>query len=143
MSVPTVEMRNGDFRGLVDSQGRRYNIYDPFTTQGNWSRSIVAYNGVANTIDPARISPVAKFLLDHTAVPTHPNINPLVDANWIGTFRRRSGRIRGIFASTIGSDKDLALLPLRIYCSTMSSTEPTARRSFQWMVSAIRLRGGG
>jgi hypothetical protein len=108
MSVPTAEMRNGDFRGLVDSQGRRYNIYDPFTTQGNWSRSIVAYNGVANTIDPARISPVAKFLFDHTAMPTHPNINPLVDANWIGTFRRPLEQdTRNIRVDHRISDKDL------------------------------------
>ena len=49
---------------------------------GSASRSLI--NGVANTIDPARISPVAKFLFDHTALPTHPEINPLVDANWIG-----------------------------------------------------------
>jgi Carboxypeptidase regulatory-like domain len=88
MSVPTAEMRNGDFRGLVDAQGRRFTLYDPFTTQGNWSRQPLAYNGVQNVIDPARISPVAKFLFDHTALPTHPSINPLVDANWIGTFRR-------------------------------------------------------
>ena len=88
MSVPTVAMRNGDFRGLVDSQGRQFNIYDPFTTQSNWSRQPLSYNGVANTIDPARISPVAKFLFEHTALPTNPNINPLIDANWIGTFRR-------------------------------------------------------
>ena len=88
MSVPTAEMRNGDFRGLVDSQGRRYTLYDPATTQSNWSRQPLAYNGVQNVIDPSRISPVAKFLFDHTALPTNPNINPLVDANWIGTFRR-------------------------------------------------------
>jgi len=88
MSVPTAEMRAGDFRGLVDAQGRRYTLYDPQTTQSNWSRSPLTYNGVPNMIDPARISPVAKFILDRTALPTHPNINPLVDANWIGTFRR-------------------------------------------------------
>lgn len=88
MSVPTAEMRNGDFRGLVDSQGRRFTLYDPFTTQANWSRQPLAYNGVQNVIDPARISPVAKFLFDRTALPTRPDINPLVDANWIGTFRR-------------------------------------------------------
>jgi hypothetical protein len=88
MSVPTAEMRNGDFRGLVDSQGRRYTLYDPMTTTNNWSRQPLSYNGVQNVIDPARISPVAKFLFEHTALPTNPNINPLIDANWIGTFRR-------------------------------------------------------
>ena len=28
-SVPTEAMRNGDFRGLVDSQGRQFNLFDP------------------------------------------------------------------------------------------------------------------
>jgi hypothetical protein len=31
-SVPTEAMRNGDFRGLMDSQGRQFQIYDPLTT---------------------------------------------------------------------------------------------------------------
>ena len=31
-TVPTEAMRNGDFRGITDSQGRPYNFYDPFTT---------------------------------------------------------------------------------------------------------------
>ena len=88
MSVPTAEMRNGDFRGLVDSQGRAFTLYDPFTTAPDWSRQPLAFRGVPNTIDPARISPTAKFIFDHTKLPTHPHINPLVDANWIGPSRR-------------------------------------------------------
>ncbi len=108
MSVPTVEMRNGDFRGLVDSQGRPFTLYDPFTTQANWSRTPLAFNGVRNTIDPARISPVAKYLFDRTALPTHPGINPLVDANWIGTFRRPLEQdTRNIRIDHRISDKDL------------------------------------
>jgi hypothetical protein len=108
MSVPTAEMRNGDFRGLVDSQGRRYNLYDPFTTQSTWSRTPLAHNGIANTIDPARISPVAKFLFDRTAMPTNPTINPLIDANWIGTFRRPLEQdTRNIRVDHRISDKDL------------------------------------
>ncbi|MGH9722388.1 MAG: carboxypeptidase regulatory-like domain-containing protein, partial [Bryobacteraceae bacterium] len=89
MSVPTVEMRNGDFRGLVDEQGRAYTLYDPMTTdRTTWARQPLAFRGVPNTIDPARISPAAKFLFDHTALPTHPQINPLIDSNWIGQSRR-------------------------------------------------------
>jgi hypothetical protein len=88
MSVPTQEMRNGDFRGLVDAQGRAYNLYDPFTTQSNWSRSRLSHNGVLNTVDPTRMSPVAKFVFDRTALPNLPNVNPLVDANWVGLFKR-------------------------------------------------------
>jgi hypothetical protein len=89
MSVPTAEMRAGDFRGLVDAQGRAFNLYDPFTTDpATWQRQPLAYRGVPNTIDPSRMSPVAKFLFEHTQLPTHPQINPLVDANWIGPSRR-------------------------------------------------------
>jgi hypothetical protein len=88
MAVPTAEMRNGDFRGLIDAQGRQFVLYDPATTTSTWLRQPLAFRGVANTIDPARISPVAKFLFDHTSLPTHPQINPLVDANWIGPSRR-------------------------------------------------------
>jgi hypothetical protein len=108
MSVPTQEMRNGDFRGLVDAQGRRYNLYDPFTTTSDWQRQPLSYQGVPNTIDPARISPVAKFLFDHTRLPTHPNINPLVDANFIGVYRRPLDQdTRNIRVDHRFSDKDL------------------------------------
>ena len=44
----------------------------------------LSYRGVPNTIDPARISPSAKYLFSITPLPTHPQINPLVDNNWIG-----------------------------------------------------------
>ena len=88
-SVPTEAMRNGDFRGLVDSQGRQYRLFDPFTTDpANRQRQVLAHQGVANTIDPARISPVAKYLFSITPLPTHPQINPLVDNNWIGPVPR-------------------------------------------------------
>lgn len=88
MAVPTAEMRNGDFRGLRDAQGRQFTLYDPLTTQANWSRLPMTHNGIANMIDPARISPVAKFMFDRTALPNLPGVNPLVDANWIGVFQR-------------------------------------------------------
>ena len=64
-TVPTKAMLNGDFRGLVDAQGRQINIYDPYTTDPvTYKRQQFAYRGVPNTIDPARISPTAKFLFD-------------------------------------------------------------------------------
>ncbi|MGH9673864.1 MAG: hypothetical protein ACRD44_11845, partial [Bryobacteraceae bacterium] len=109
MSVPTAEMRNGDFRGLIDAQGRLPVLYDPLTTdRTTWLRQPLAYRGVANTIDPARISPTAKFLFDHTSLPTHPQINPLVDANWIGPSRRPLDQdTRNIRVDHRISDKDL------------------------------------
>jgi hypothetical protein len=83
--VPTEAMRNGDFRDLVDSQGRQYKLYDPLTTDPNtWQRQQFAYNNIPNTIDPKRISPVTKALLAVTPLPTLPQVNPLVDINWSG-----------------------------------------------------------
>ena len=35
-SVPTEAMRNGDFRGLLDSQGRLITLYDPMTTDSQY-----------------------------------------------------------------------------------------------------------
>ena len=99
-SVPTEAMRNGDFRGLVDNQGRQFLIYDPQTTDPQtWQRQQISYQGVPNVIDPARISPLAKYLLSITPLPTHPNVNPLVDSNWLGPvpFNRRQWTITGRF----------------------------------------------
>jgi hypothetical protein len=82
--VPTQAMRNGDFRELVDSQGRQTKIYNPFTTNPTtWAREQFAYGGQPNVIDPALISPLAKYLFSITPLPTN-NVNPSLDANWIG-----------------------------------------------------------
>ncbi|MDP2998862.1 MAG: hypothetical protein Q8N47_15350 [Bryobacterales bacterium] len=84
-SVPTEAMRNGDFRGLMDAQGRQYVVYDPLTTDSStWTRQPISYGGRANVIDPARMNPLAKYLLSITPLPTHPGVNPLVDPNWWG-----------------------------------------------------------
>src|SRR5262245_26413497 len=81
-SVPTEAMRNGDFRGLVDSQGRQIQLYDPFTTDPvTWQRQPLSYRGIPNLIDPARITNLAKFLFSVTPLPNLPNVNPLVDFN--------------------------------------------------------------
>jgi hypothetical protein len=79
--VPTEAMRNGDFTGLVDSQGRRYTIYDPWTTDTNtWARQ--PFSG--NQIPASRQSPLAKYLFGITPKPILPNVNPLLDNNWWG-----------------------------------------------------------
>ena len=62
--VPTAAMRNGDFSGLLDSQGRLTTIYDPWTTNTTtWARQPFNYGGKLNAIDPARMSPLAKYAL--------------------------------------------------------------------------------
>jgi hypothetical protein len=107
-NVPTAAMRNGDFSGLVDAQGRRFNIYDPVTTGSDWRRAQFAYRGVPNAIDPARLSPTAKYLFGITPLPTNPEINPLVDANWIGPSPRLDEQdTKSIRIDHRFSDKDL------------------------------------
>ncbi len=84
-SVPTAAMRNGDFRGLVDSQGRQYKVYDPWTTNPQtWERTQFSYGGQPNVIDPALLSPLSKYLYSVTPLPTKADVNPLVEANWFG-----------------------------------------------------------
>lgn len=77
--VPTAAMRNGDFSGMTDAQGRLSVIYDPWSTGANWSRT--PYPG--NVIPPNRQSPVSKYLLSITPLPTN-SANPNVSQNWFG-----------------------------------------------------------
>ncbi len=68
-TVPTDLQRQGDFRGLLDAQGRQVMIYDPATTRpgataGTFVRDVISCNGVQNVICANRISPVAKAVLD-------------------------------------------------------------------------------
>jgi hypothetical protein len=88
-SVPTEAMRNGDFRGITDSQGRQYNFYDPFTTDPKtWARQPLTYHDIPNMIDPARESPLAKLLFGITPLPNLPAVNPLVGQNRVGQIPR-------------------------------------------------------
>jgi hypothetical protein len=90
-SIPTPAMRKGDFRGLVDSQERLTRLYDPWTTDSNiWQRQPLSYGGQANVIDPARLSPVAKYVFSVTPAPTLPDVNPLIDNNWYGPVFSRA-----------------------------------------------------
>src|SRR5688572_17266973 len=91
-TVPTAAMRNGDFSGLIDSQGRRFTIYDPLTTDSRtYARQPFSYGGRLNVIDPARISPVAKYMFGITPMPTT-EVNPLIDVNFWGPQRSMLNR---------------------------------------------------
>jgi hypothetical protein len=88
--VFTEAMRQGDFSGLIDSQGRLQTLYDPWTTDTTtWTRQPFAYGGKLNVIDPQRLSPVAKALYEVTPLPTHPQNNPLIQDNWYGPMENR------------------------------------------------------
>ena len=80
VSVPTMAMRQGDFSGLVDSVGRKYTLYDPWTTGADWSRLPFTNNQIPMT----RQSALAKYLYSVTPEPTLSAINPLVGSNWWG-----------------------------------------------------------
>ena len=84
--VPTDAMYNGDFSGLVDSQGRLIRIYDPLTTGANWARQPFP----DNKIDPARINPVAKSIFAMSPRANLPHVNPLLAPNLIIPVRNPS-----------------------------------------------------
>jgi hypothetical protein len=80
-NVPSEAMRNGDFRQLVDTQGRQSILYDPWSTNAEtWARIPFP----ENRIPTQRQSPLSKSLIAITPQPTLPNINPNVDFNWVG-----------------------------------------------------------
>jgi len=104
VSVPTQAMKGGDFSGLTNSNGQLQQLYDPLTTYNSgtancpgtdvstsnpngvpnaYCRTQFAYNGVPNTINPARLSPFSKIIyaiLPQANVPGNPD--PLVQSNF-------------------------------------------------------------
>ncbi|MBI3280281.1 MAG: TonB-dependent receptor [Acidobacteria bacterium] len=76
--LPTAAMRQGDFSGLVDGSGRKYTLYDPWTTDAQWRRQPFSNN----QIPMSRQSPLAKYLYGVTPLPTEPAVNPLVANNY-------------------------------------------------------------
>lgn len=84
-AVPTEAMRAGDFSGLVDANNRQLAIYDPWSTNATtFARQRYNFGGRANVIDPARMSPLWKYVMNLTPLPTLPNVNPLLSSNWFG-----------------------------------------------------------
>jgi hypothetical protein len=83
LSMPTLEMRQGGFSALADSLGRRYTLYDPWSTTANWSR--VPYPN--NQIPIAKRSPLATYLYSVTPAPTHTERNPVVTSNFFAPIQ--------------------------------------------------------
>jgi hypothetical protein len=81
--VPTQAMREGDFSGLVDAQGRLIRLYDPLTTRIERinNRDIAVRDPFPNNRIPLnRISPLAKFVFSITPLPND-IVNPLIGDN--------------------------------------------------------------
>jgi hypothetical protein len=88
-SVPTEAMRDGNFAGLVNSNGILSTIYNPYTTAYNattkaYTRDPFDYNGALNAINPSLAAPLWNALMKMTPMPTLPNVNPLIASNWYG-----------------------------------------------------------
>ncbi|MFB3825320.1 MAG: carboxypeptidase regulatory-like domain-containing protein [Bryobacteraceae bacterium] len=79
-SMPTLAMREGDFSGLIDGQGRRTTLYDPWTTDAKWSRQPFPNN----QIPVSRRSLLAAYIYQITPAPSLPAVNPMVADNWFG-----------------------------------------------------------
>ncbi len=80
-AVPTPAMRNGDMSGLADVNGIHSTIYDPYSTNAvTWARSPFPNNQIPSNLQ----SPLSKYLINVTPLPTLPNVNPNVAANWFG-----------------------------------------------------------
>lgn len=83
--VPTEAMRNGDFSGLVNGAGTFFPIYNPWTTDpATFQRQPFNYGGTLNRIDPALVSPLAKYLYSVLPAPNITGANPLVTNNYSG-----------------------------------------------------------
>lgn len=79
-AVPTAAMREGDFSGLIDAQGRKYAIYDPWSTDSKtWLRTPFPNNQIPGM----RQSPLSKYLNSVTPLPTTAD-NPLATQNYFG-----------------------------------------------------------
>ena len=137
-SVPTAAMRNGDYSGLVDSQGRLSTIYDPWTTNTTtWARQPFSYNGKINNIDPSRLSPLAKYMYSVIPLPTN-SLNPLLTSNWYGTAPDDTNEITT--ATRIDhrfTDKDQAYVrfsvaPHHRIWDAYSTTVPTLDKVANW-----------
>lgn len=92
-SLPTAEMRRGDLSGLVSGDGNRITIYDPWSTDTTtWSR--VPFPN--NQLPESRMSPLAKYLLPVTPMPTLSGINPFNAPNYIGQWSPRNRQWTGV-----------------------------------------------
>ncbi len=78
----TDAMRQGDFSGLFDAQGRKITIYDPWSVGAgpNYQKNPFPNN----QIPIEKLSPLAKYVFGVTPLPTAPGVNPLVASNYFG-----------------------------------------------------------
>ena len=81
-AVWTPAMRQGDFSGLIDGNGRKIVLYDPWSVGPGPAYAKVPY--VNNQLPIAKLSPLAKYVYGVVPMPTDPGVNPLVANNYFG-----------------------------------------------------------
>jgi hypothetical protein len=97
-TVPTPAMKNGDFSGLVDAQGRLITIYDPATGRdinGVWTRD--PFPG--NIIPPDRINSTARAIMKYWP---DPNNTASGVAPWQNNLEWASHFNRDLFWNWVG-----------------------------------------
>jgi carboxypeptidase family protein len=81
-AVWTDAMRQGDFSGLFDSQGRKITIYNPWSVGAGPNYQKTPFPN--NQIPIEMLSPLAKYVFGVTPHPTAPGVNPVVAQNYFG-----------------------------------------------------------
>jgi hypothetical protein len=81
-AVWTPAMRQGDFSGLIDGNGRRITLYDPWSVGAGPNYSKVPFAN--NQLPLTRLSPLAKYVYGVVPLPTDAGVNPLVANNYFG-----------------------------------------------------------
>jgi hypothetical protein len=82
-SLPTQAMREGNLAGLQAAGGQAITIYDP------WSTDTTTWNRVPfpnNQLPQSRQSPLYKYLIGVTQLPTLPELNGYAGSNYVGTY---------------------------------------------------------
>ena len=74
--------RVGNFSGLTDASGHSIAVYDPNSVGPGPNYGKTPF--VGNQIPVSQMSPLAKYMYSVTPLPTSPNVNPNVAANYFG-----------------------------------------------------------
>ncbi len=90
-TMPTAEMRNGDFSKLLNASGQPVLIYDPLTTIKDASGKYVRTAFAGNRIPSNRISPISAKVAAYLPQPTGPGDGPNFRGNYYNTFPAQNG----------------------------------------------------
>jgi outer membrane receptor protein involved in Fe transport len=71
-TFPIMDIRGGDFTKLFNANGQQVQIYDPYSTLANGSRTPI----VGNKIPTSQLDPVAVKLLSYYPAPTSTGVGP-------------------------------------------------------------------